>query len=266
MRPTTKSNAIYILCASMFFVVLAKFFLGKSLFLLATQPLYAQGLDSTLWLFQITGISKTITHIPLIAFCLDALLLILFLLLIFIQKRIFVISTLIIYLMHSFTYQIYSAHFHKLDIVIALCLIVLIFEGKTRQLLWEGLRYYLLFVMASSALYKIANGAALDSYHLANVLTLQHADIGYLRPDFFIPKIAQFLIQSPMIAYGLFISTILLQGVFSIGFFSKKYDKQLFFLLLVFVISDYIIMRFITLDLIILGLPLLIDLHSSKRK
>lgn len=252
-----------VLTISMLILVSIKMYWGKCLFLLVGQNIPAQGLDNTMWLFHFTGISSILISHIFLAYLIDILLIILFFALIFYQSRIFILFIFFIFIIHTFTYQIFSGHFHKLDVVIPLFLFAGLWQDKQRQLLWEGIRYYLIFVMISSAFYKVINGAILFPPHFANVLIAQHADIGILHSHTITTDISQLLIAYPYLGWVVFIMLFLLQAVFVIGFFTKKFDAFLFILVIVFVVLDYIIMRIWTLDMVLLAYTLILPYWYS---
>jgi hypothetical protein len=148
-------------------------------------------------------------------------------------------------------------------VVIPLFLFAGLWQYKQRQLLWEGIRYYLIFVMISAAFYKLVNGAICFPSHFSNVLMAQHADIGILHTHTLTTDIAQILIAYPYVGWIVFIMLFLLQSVFVIGFFTKKFDAYLFVLVIVFVVLDYLIMRIWALDMILLAYTLILPYWHS---
>ncbi len=240
-----------------------KMYWGKCLYLLVGQNIPAQGLDNTIWLFHITGISTFLVSHTSMAYLMDILLIMSFSALIFYQNRTFILFVLFLYVLHTFTYQIYSGHFHKLDVVIPLFLFAGLWQDKQRQLLWEGIRYYLIFVMISAAFYKLVNGAICFPSHFSNVLMAQHADIGILHTHTLTADIAQILIRYPYLGWAVFFMLFLLQCVYIIGLFTQKYDTYLCILLIVFVILDYLIMRIWALDMILLAYTLILPYWHS---
>ncbi len=252
-----------VLTVSMVLLIGMKMYWGKCLYVLVGQNIPTQGLDNTLWLFHFTGLSTFLVSNIYIAYCIDFVLISSFLLFIFYQNRGYAAFVLAIYLLHTFTYQIFSGHFHKLDVIIALILFGGVWQDKQRQLVWEGIRYFLLFVMVSSAFYKLYNGALIFPSHFSNVLMSQHADIGILHSFGITTYIAKILIAYPYLGWAIFAMLFLLQTIFVIGFFTKKYDPYLFGLVLLFVVLDYIIMRIWAWDMLLAAYPLILPYWYS---
>lgn len=253
-----------LLTVSMAVLILLKMYWGKCLHNLVGQPIPVQGLDNTLWIFHFTGISTLFTAHKYIAYSVDMLVATSFLILIFYQKRVFLWWVFILFIFYHFSYEIYSGHFHKLDVIVVLFLFTFLWANNQRQLLWEGIRYYLIMVMLSSAAYKLFNGALLFPSHFANVLMAQHADIGMLHSHSYTTRIAEVLIAYPYLGFALFAVLFALQIFFTIGFFTKRMDKVLFVLVLVFIAMDYFLMRIWALDLLLAAYTLILPSWYSS--
>ena len=129
-------------------------------------------------------------------------------------------------------------------------------QSKSRYLVWEGLRYYLLYVFASAALWKIFRGSVWEWGHFSATLKAQHiahwsGDMGY-----FWQPLHRFLIEHSLLAQSLFWAGTALQLSFLGGFFSKRGDRFLALGLVLFVLLDYVLMRINYVELLVF-LPLL---------
>jgi hypothetical protein len=116
-------------------------------------------------------------------------------------------------------------------------------NAKTFQLLFESLRYFFLFFFASAGLWKIVQLSVFQPTHMSSVLLFQHAEYLATSPGYVYSNFIYWLIDHPAISYALYIAGTLLELIFFIGFFTKKYDRLLLLFFLAFLLFDIIIMR-----------------------
>jgi hypothetical protein len=77
---------------------------------------------------------------------------------------------------YNIVFATYSAHhFHSLMGLIIVSITFWTADEARHQRLWEGARYYFLFVMVSAALWKLFRGAAFQPDQMVNILKAQHA-------------------------------------------------------------------------------------------
>ena len=105
------------------------------------------------------------------------------------------------------------------------------------------LRYYVLFIFSSSALWKVTRGSIFESDQFVNILRNQHLEHIVLFPDHITTHIAAGLINQPSLAFMFYIMIALLQISFLIGFLTRKYDKLLLMGFLLFILGDFLVMR-----------------------
>ena len=121
----------------------------------------------------------------------------------------------------------------------------------------HGVRYFFLFFFVSAGLWKLRSGGVFNIDQMSGILLMQHKEFLIASPGYWYTSFIYWIIRNPTIGYSLYLISTLLELVFSIGFFTKKYDKQLFFLFILFLITNSIIMRMVYLDALPLALPLL---------
>lgn len=114
---------------------------------------------------------------------------------------------------------------------------------KTFRLLIEGLRYFFLYFFFSAGVWKIAQGGLFNPLQMSGVLLYQHNQQLASVETNFQTKTILYLIQHQWLSYCLYVSSALLEFSFAIGFFTKKYDRLLCILFLLFAVVDYFIMR-----------------------
>lgn len=126
----------------------------------------------------------------------------------------------------------------------------------------ELMRYYILFVFTSASLWKIFRGVALDTNHMQLSLKAQHIDNLVNYPSHHVTDLVSTFIHDPVICSMIFLLAILFQLSFGIGFFTKKYDKALAIFLIIFIISDYLVMKIEYWEFLVF-LPLLLGSYPS---
>ena len=131
-------------------------------------------------------------------------------------------------------------------------------NGKTFSLLFDGLRYFFIFFIVSAGVWKLAQGGVFSVSQMSGVLLYQHNQLLTSSPGYWQSGLILWLIQRPQVAYLLYLSATLLELSFVVGFFTKKYDVQLFFLFILFLVMDYLIMRIPYFEVCALLLTLLL--------
>ena len=128
----------------------------------------------------------------------------------------------------------------------------------------ELMRYYVCFVFTSAALWKILRGAAFDGHHMQLSLKAQHIDNFINWPDHFITQLLSTFIHNPQFNALVFFLAILLQLIFILGFLTKKHDRILGVLLIIFILADFLVMRIEYWEYLVF-LPLFFRSFFSKR-
>jgi hypothetical protein len=133
---------------------------------------------------------------------------------------------------------------------------------STFTYLWEGLRYFFLFIFASAGCWKIVQGGIFHLYQMSAVLQHQHADLLALPGDGAYKDFIQWLINYPVVSYGLYGCATLAELSFLIGFFTRKWDRVLGLIFIVFLILDKFLMGIDYMDSLLLVLTLFIPMQK----
>lgn len=209
-------------------------------------------------LFVQSGTVQFITSNYLIAALFDALLFFLPVLFILTKRRVYVCLFSLAMLVYFMAFNVITGHhYHGLA---GLVVISIPFWSKNENrfnLLWEGARYYLLYIFASAALWKLLRGSAFEPQQMVNILKAQQLDLLIQQPDSVRAAIAQYLIAHPAVAHTVLVTNVLLQLSFLIGFFTKRFDTVLLALCVVFVAANYFAMSIVSAELLILCITLL---------
>ncbi len=208
------------------------------------SPFQFKGGDITYWLVSFTQLLRIIVYNYYSAFYFD---LIIFLTLIssfiFTKKRWLTgLLGLLMLIYHIlFNYKIgYHAHylfgFH-----------VALFPFYFHQNLFNWAvgfaRIIVCLNYASSGFFKILHKAWAFPDNFSNLLQGQHAGFMYFNPNSLQTKIYAWLIDNPLIGYGILLSAIALQLSFLAVILINKYNKIIFIFLILFHVSDWFLMN-----------------------
>ena len=133
---------------------------------------------------------------------------------------------------------------------------------KTFLLLFDGLRYFFLFFIASAGIWKLVQGGIFSINQMSGVLLYQHNQLLTNSPVYWQSELYLYFIQRPTLAYLLYLSATLLELFFIVGFFTKRFDRQLILLFLLFIVMDYLFMRISYVEVF----PLLLTLFLARPK
>lgn len=206
--------------------------------------------DLTTWLFMQTGLHQWLLNNPKGCILFD----ILFYsapLIYFLIYRLKIswspIAALVMFLVNFCYIQCYTLYpINSIEAQISWLLFPLVFiprNEKTFALLFDGLRYFFLFFFASAAAWKIAQGGLFNMDQMQGILLFQHNQMLTNSPGYWQTNLLYYLIQHPVLSYSVYLSAMLLEASFIIGFFTKRFDKLLAIVFIIFLIADYFIMR-----------------------
>jgi hypothetical protein len=128
---------------------------------------------------------------------------------------------------------------------------------KSFYFILHGLRYFFLFFFASAAIWKFRQGGFFNLEQMSGVLLLQHKEFLVTAPNNWYTHFIYWLIQHQTLGYLLYAAATLLELIFVVGFFTKKFDKWLFAGFILFLIMDMLVMRIPYFDLLPLAFTLL---------
>ncbi|MEI6311775.1 MAG: hypothetical protein WCP57_05925 [Bacteroidota bacterium] len=213
-------------------------------------------IDNTYWLFyllqipQLLASSKSsllIFDLALLFSCISNV--------IFIQRvwlaRIFAV----LFFIYFICVNSFSGHHSHMLVGILLSNVVFCFRSLHTQLkLKEILRYYLLFLMTSAAFWKIGRGNLSDVQHFSNILFNQHIYELIASKKNLHTHIISYLIEHTPLSYSLYIIATICEIIFIVGFFTKKYDRYLILVFILFFSMDYLLMdlNFVELSVLLL--------------
>jgi len=125
---------------------------------------------------------------------------------------------------------------------------------------FHGLRYFFLYFFASAGFWKIYEGGLFNIGQMSNLLLFQHKEQLVSSPDQWFTRFIYWLVRNPGISYMLFLLSTLMELSFITGYFTRRYDKWLIRIFLLFVVADIIIMKINYFEV----LPFVITLYYAK--
>lgn len=223
----------------------------NGLFLYQLQPsFFYLRKDGFTWLFMQTGIHKWLLDnktgwiiFDIFFYSMPALYLISY----FYKKNLSLFAALLMLIVNWVYVQCYTLYpSNSIEGHVAWLLFPLAFvakDEKTFILLFKGLRYFFLFVIASAGIWKIAQGGLFNVEQMSGILLLQHGQLLTNSPQYWQSNFIRYLAANPLLSYFLYLITALMELIFFTGFFTKKYDFILLLFLVIFLIANYFVMR-----------------------
>lgn len=245
-----------------YFLILLLYRFHSSTFLVYAhgQPMKGPELDYAFWLSLCSGFPHYIIQHYYACLLVDSGVVILSFACFFSDKyrHIFCRLLIVLFFLQRITIETYAcSHSKSMSAVFIALLPFCIKKDKDFNLLMEFARYFLVFVMVSSAYHKLSNGLLFSPENFVNVLINQHSDLATLNPQHLCYRIASYLIAHTKLAALSYLMLFFTQAVFTIGFFTKYFDRILFLFLILFALMTYYVMRIYNLDIVILGLTLI---------
>lgn len=106
----------------------------------------------------------------------------------------------------------------------------------------HGLRFFFIFFFASSGVWKITQGGVFYPGQMSGVLLFQHKEYLVTSKDWY-TRFVYFLVRRPQLSFVLYVGAAMLELFFFVGFFTRRYDKFLIVLFIVFLLLDNLFMR-----------------------
>lgn len=201
-------------------------------------------IDNTYWLMHLIQIPDVIMNSVFLAYLLDISLLVFSFLLILFYRNVWLARLFaLLFCIYFITVNTFSGHHSHMLCGILFCNFIFCFKSETDQVrLITLLRYYLLFAMCSAALWKIFRGSIFEQQHLSNIIYNQNAYSFLTNTTIGLNKLNYYLAQHTQISHVLYILATLIELSFIIGFFTRRYDKIIAFLFVLFFIFDKLLL------------------------
>lgn len=172
------------------------------------------------------------------------------------QNRLSPLISLFWVVMYFLSLNIFLGHDYHSLVGFILLPLPFLFKKSSRYLLaWDFVRYYFVYIMVSAALWKIFRGTAFSKDHFSEVLFRQNALDWALNPNSLFHQMGIYLFENHALAQALFLVVILLQLSFSAALFTRRYDKILALLFLIFTVFNQLIMGVFSWPLLVFLIP-----------
>ncbi len=219
-----------------FFLVLIAFlhryFSCALLHQIQSSPILFPYVDLTYWLAHYLQIPQLIARCFWLASSIDiGIFISAFLSLIFINKNIFPILYTLLFSIYFICFNSYTGHHtHFMIGLLMIGIPFCFYKLQSIRFMWEGLRYFTIWIYASAFMWKIARGAWLNFDHANAVVQSNLVTSIYFQPESWYATLGRFFINHPNLLFALYVIAVGIEGLMILGFFTKKYDKLLFIL------------------------------------
>lgn len=195
-------------------------------------------LDLTYWLVHLTGIGEFFRASYFAAFSFDFFLMVLCLVAVLFPKRTIVpILTGLLFLIYCVLLNSYQCwHYHNLITLILLIVPFCFRSLKTFSILFAGLRYAVAYIYASAAIWKLIRGSVFNEgqmkwliqHNYVDRLAVEGYELNFLENMMF-----QLSNYSTLSSIALIIG-VAMEASFLIAFFTRKFDRHLIIIGVVF--------------------------------
>lgn len=233
------------------FYVLAAAKWWQGIWLYQFDPfMFSTRFDGTTWLFMQTGLHLLVLQNNWAAMVLDGLFygfpLLYFL--VFLKKPATASKLAWVWLIVNWIYvQCYTLFpINSIEAHIPWLLFPLLFctySLRSFYFVLQGLRYFFLYFFLSAGIWKLVNGGAFEPTQMSAILMDQHKDFLITSPGYWQSRLIYLLISMPLTAFFLYWMGIIIELTFAIGFFTRRYDRLLIVLFLLFLVFDWLVMR-----------------------
>ncbi len=215
--------------------------------------------DLAFWLAYTLGIPQLLTAHPLMAGMLDATLLGSALMAIAVPRgsffpRIHCAAALLYFI----TFTTWSNHHYRPILGLLLAGVPFMFRDPDRfNFTFRALRYYTLFIYTSAGLYKVFRGSWLNPEQMTGIIEGTQLELFLAAPDGWHAQFFTWLLEHQTVSWLLFTLATVLEVVFIVGYFTRRYDLWMFATAISLHIGFWFTMRFFAFELIVLDLALL---------
>jgi hypothetical protein len=175
------------------------------------------------------------------------------------NNRVMVSICALAWTLYGITYNSYACHFmHNIGGIMLLPYVFLAKKKDDFSMVWEGARYFCLFVYADAFLYKAVIAGNLYYFPMGvEIIKTNQAQFMLQNPASALTRFYAFFITHPGLSYAGFAGMVILQGSMIVGFFTKKWDRFLFFVPILFHLINYFFVDVCFFELLVLNLTLL---------
>lgn len=226
---------------------------GLSLSQLQQPVLFKMDADFSYWMIKILGVSELLVHSTMAGIVFTIIFIGSGLVLLWLpRKTAFAWLFAICYFIYSVIINIYACH--SMHYMAVFSIILFAFCARKEEyfvLSWRLMRYYVCFIYSNVFLMKLVNGAFLDWD--SGYVFFQDNITEYLfhNESTIMSSLYRWFLQHPFIVNLSAKTIFLFEGIFFIGFFTKKYDKLLIIAAIIIFLSTYIFIDVFFIELLL---------------
>lgn len=215
-------------------------------------------IDPTFWIMHLLRIPEFISSNHLIAWSWDFALFGSCLgIIIYPGKKQLVAVFLFLYFIYYIIFNSFGAHHTHSLIPVLMAPVPFLFSKKSFLFCWEGLRYFLLFSYSAAFFWKLLRLSWLFKEQGVLIMKENLTPYLYFNPHSFLSEIYFYFLDHPGLTQFFLLSGFVFEGIFIIGFFTKKYDKYLLILSLILPFGFWFFADAVFIEQIILSLTLI---------
>lgn len=238
------------------FVWLFRCYQGLLLFQLHQAAFISVKADNVFWIYHALQIPHQVLQHQFLALSLDILWLVLALISVFKVPNTYWTSLIcLLVLNYMIIYNSVSTH-HEHILVGLLFFVPLLFirDSTNFVLVFAGIRYYAIFTLCSAGLWKAYRGSLFVPEQMSEILKHQHIDYLIAYPEAYFSNFIRYLIAHPSLANLFWYGAWLIELSFVLGFFTRRFDKLLGSLFILFFVMDYVLMQLCFVEFCIFAL------------
>lgn len=200
--------------------------------------------------FLSTGVADSVISSGTLRFTADSIFFLLpvaLTLSVFFQSRIvtfLALFTAVFNMGYAYIFSIFT--FVSIEVFTAWMFVPLVFAStkiRANYYLLHIVRIVFLLIFFSTALWKIRAGGVFNPDQLSAILLRQHTSLLLSDPSSWFSQFLTFLIGNKAFSYSIYLLAFLLEFIFVIGFFTKRYDRVLIICFILFMVFDYLLME-----------------------
>jgi hypothetical protein len=223
-------------------------------------PLFTTGLDLTYWAYRLLHLQQLLmmNKTGAVAFDLGVVVLGLMVLLFPLQRK-WIIGFSILIALYAISFNsVAMIHTVTVDGLILVFLPFWIGDGERFSLAWQGIRYYACYLYFSAFIWKVFIGNAFFYWGQGvGTFKLNLADYLYYHPDTFLSGFYRWFLRHEWALNGGHVFTVILEGLMGIGFFTRKFDRALFWIPVLIHVITYFFSDVFIFELLVLNFAFL---------
>ena len=253
MPTLSKATLAVIVFGFSFIALLFRWCCGVMLHQLCAPVMTYPYLDPALWVLHLLHIPEFLTGNAVAAWCFDIGMLVSAAVLTVWQPRGWVAAWVVCVFLYMECYNTYGgSHTHCLVGLLFAPIPFLFREPRRFAFAMQGLRYYTLWIYASAFGWKLLRGFMWQPLHGSGIIAAENALYLHQHPNTWLAHSLQWLILHPPYAQIIVVGGALLQSVFWVGFFTKRFDKLLFVLPFLFHAATYFLLDVVFYEVLVL--------------